>query len=295
MEHKNRKSGAIGIFDSGFGGLEVLKHIVKKLPRYDYLYLGDTARTPYGSRSQEVIFNFTLQAVNFLFKQGCPLVILACNTASAEALRKIQQNYLKNNYPKRRVLGVVIPAAEAAKETTKNNRVGVIATEGTVNSNSFEREIKKLNPKIKVFQQGCPLLVPIIEAGEQNSEIADLALRKYLKPLLAKKIDTLILGCTHYGILEKQIKKIVGQKIHPVKSSLRGAAFGGFNRVKVISEGKIVAEKLADYLQGHLEIEKNLLKTGKQEFLTTDLTSGFQKLAGKFFGRPIRPKKVVLE
>lgn len=166
MKHETCKKGVIGVFDSGFGGLAILKEIVKKLPQYDYLYLGDTARMPYGSRSQEVIYNFTEQAVDFLFKRGCSLVILACNTASSEALRKIQQGYLKNNYPKRRVLGVVIPAAQAAVEITKNNRVGVMATEGTVNSHSFEKEIKKLNPKIKVFQQGCPLLVPIVEAGE---------------------------------------------------------------------------------------------------------------------------------
>lgn len=289
------KKGAIGVFDSGFGGLEILKQIVKKLPNYDFLYLGDTARFPYGSRSQEVICQFSEQAVDFLFKRGCPLVILACNTASSEALRKIQQGYLKKNYPKRRVLGVVIPAAEAAKETTKNNRVGVIATEGTVDSSSFKREIKKLNPKIKVFQQSCPLLVPIVELGEQNSKIADLALKKYLKPLINQNIDTLILGCTHYGFLEKQIKKIVGQKIHPVKSPLRGVAFGGFNRVKVISEGKIVADKLANYLQRHLEIEKNISKTNKQEFLTTDLTDKFQKLGSRFFSKLIQPKKVNLD
>ncbi len=277
MKNNKLKKGPIGVFDSGFGGLEILKQIVKKLPKYDFIYLGDTARTPYGSRSQEVIFNFTQQAVDFLFKQGCPLVILACNTASSEALQKIQQGYLENNYPKRRVLGVVIPAVEAAVEITKNNRVGVIATEGTVKSTAFEREIKKLNPKIKVFQNSASLLVPIIEAGEQNSEIADLALRKYLKPLINQNIDTLILGCTHYGLLEKQIKKIVGQKI------------------KVISEGKIVAEKLADYLQRHPEIEKNISKTSKQIFLTTDLTDKFQKLGSQFFGKQIKPKKINLD
>lgn len=263
----------IGIFDSGFGGLEILRAIVKKLPQYSYIYLGDTQRTPYGSRSQETVFKFTKQAVAFLFKHGCPLVVLACNTSSSEALRKIQQGYLKSNYPKRRVLRVVIPTAEAAAEATKNNRVGVIATEGTVNSSSFEREIKKLNPKIKVFQQGCPLLVPITEAGEQNSEIADLALRKYLKPLINQDVDTLILGCTHYGFLEKQIKKIVGQKI------------------KVISEGKIVARKLADYLKRHPEIGKKLSKNASCRFLTTDLTKKFKTLGSKFFGQTINPEK----
>jgi glutamate racemase len=269
--------GPIGVFDSGFGGLEILRHIVKKLPQYDYIYLGDTARTPYGSRSQEVIYNFTKQAVAFLFKQKCPLVILACNTASCEALRKIQQRYLKNHYPQRRVLGVVIPASEAAKETTKNNRVGVIGTEGTINSMAFEREIKKINPKIKVFAQACPLLVPIVESGEHNTPIAQLALQKYLQPLLAKQIDTLILGCTHYGFLEKQIKKIVGQKI------------------KIIIEGRVVAEKLADYLQRHQDIEKSIAQNQKRKFFTTDLTDKFQKLGSYFFGEPINPQKINLE
>lgn len=280
MTYKNNKiTGPIGVFDSGFGGLEVLKHIVKKLPQYDFIYLGDTARTPYGSRSQEVIFNFAGQAVEFLFKgacpelaEGCPLVILACNTASSEALRKIQQEYTS---PK--VLGVIIPAVERATELTKNNRVGVIATEGTVQSGAFERELKKRNPKIKVFQKACPLLVPIVEAGEHNSEIAKLALQKYLKPLLAKKIDTLILGCTHYGILEKQIKKIVGKNIF------------------VISEGKIVAEKLVDYLNRHPEIETCLTKRSQRVFLTTDLTDKFQTLGTQFFGKKIKPEKISLE
>ncbi len=269
---KIARKGAIGIFDSGFGGLEIAKHIAKKLPQYDFIYLGDTARTPYGSRSQEVILNFTLQAVEFLFKQGCPLVILACNTASSEALRKVQQKYLS---PK--VLGVIIPAVEEAIKLTKNNRVGVIATEGTIKSGAFTREIIKRKPKIKVYSNSASLLVPIVEAGEHNSEIAKLALQKYLKPLTDKKIDTLILGCTHYGILEKQIKKIVGKNI------------------LVVSEGKVVAEKLVDYLQRHGEIEKQLSKNSQQKFLTTDLTDKFQTLGTQFFGKPIKPQKIALE
>lgn len=274
-------TGSIGVFDSGFGGLDILRHIFKKLPQYDFVYLGDNARSPYGSRSQEVIFNFTLQAVDFLFKQGCLLVILACNTASSEALRKIQQDYLAKEYPSNKVLGVVIPAVEKAIELTKNNRVGVMATNGTVSSKAFEREIKKRNSPaggtIKVFQQGCPLLVPIVEAGEHNSEIAKIVLRKYLKPLINKTIDTLILGCTHYGIFEKQIKQIIGKDI------------------QVISEGKIVAEKLADYLQRHNEIEVRLSKKSQRIFLTTDLTNNFQKLGSQFFGQQIKPKKISLE
>jgi len=274
---KNIKKGAIGVFDSGFGGLNILKHIVKKLPQYDFVYLGDSIRAPYGPRSQEVIFDFTLQAVNFLFKKGCCLVILACNTASSEALRKIQQKWLIKNFPENKVLGVIIPAVEKAVETTKNNKIGVIATQGTVNSMAFNKEIKKRNFKIKVFEQACPLLVPIVEAGEDNSEIADIALKKYLKPLLIKKIDLLILGCTHYGILEKKIKQIVGKDVN------------------IISEGKVVAQKLADYLKKHSEIEKRLNKNSQRLFLTTDLTDNFQRLGSKFFGKKIKPQKIILD
>ncbi|MDO8524310.1 MAG: glutamate racemase [bacterium] len=286
MKNNKLTTGPIGIFDSGFGGLEIAKYIAKKLPQYDFIYLGDTARTPYGSRSQEVIFNFTGQAVEFLLKQSCPLIILACNTASSEALRKIQQEFAS---PK--VLGVIIPAVEEAVALTKNNRVGVIATEGTVNSGAFTREIKKRNPKVKVFSKACPLLVPIVEAGEHNSEISKIVLQKYLNPLLAKKIDTLILGCTHYGILEKQIKEILRQ------SSRLHQDFGGQagQVVQVISEGKVVAQKLADYLQRHTEIEKQLSKKSQRVFLTTDLTDKFQILGTQFFGKKISPEKISLE
>lgn len=277
MKNNKIKKGPIGVFDSGFGGLDILKNIVKEMPQYDFVYLGDTARAPYGSRSQNVIYNFTVQAVDFLFKAGCPLVILACNTASSEALRKIQQRYLIEHFPLNRVLGVVIPASEQASQITKNNKIGVIATEGTIKSLAFEREIKKRSPKAEVFQKSCPLLVPIVEAGEHNSEIARLALRNYLKPLLNKKIDTLILGCTHYGILEKEISRIAGKKI------------------KVISEGKIVAGKLADYLERHKKIEKRLSKKSKVVFLTTDLTDKFQNLGSQFFGRKFIGQKVSLE
>ncbi|MFC1790375.1 glutamate racemase, partial [Patescibacteria group bacterium] len=203
----DKRISLVGVFDSGFGGLEIFREIVKKLPDYDYLYLADTARAPYGTRSQEVIYNFTLQAVDFLFKQGCPLVILACNTASSKALRKIQQEYLPQKYPERRVLGVLIPACEEAVEKTSNNKVGVLATEGTVSSKAFVKELKKIKPEVEVSQQAAPLLVSIVESGEHEGEIADLALKNYLEPLLGKEIDTLILGCTHYGILRDKIKK----------------------------------------------------------------------------------------
>ena len=277
----------IGVFDSGFGGLTIFKELVKQLPEYDYIYLGDSARAPYGNRSQELIFKFTKQAVEYLFKplhqifgsggkHGCQLIILACNTASAEALRKIQQEYLPLKYPKRRVLGVIRPTAEEAIKITKNNKIGVIGTEATISSRSYIREIQNLNPKIKIFQRACPLLVPIIEAGEHNQEGIDLILKKYLKPLIKKDIDTLILGCTHYPIIKDKIKKITGQ-------------------IQLISQEEIIGPKLIDYLKRHPEIEKKLGKFKKRIFLTTDLTDKFQKLGSQFFGKKIFPKVIQLE
>lgn len=268
---------SIGIFDSGFGGLNILKEIIKRLPQYDYMYLGDTARTPYGTRSLETVYNFTKQSVDFLFKKGCPLVILACNTASSEALRRIQQDFLSDNHPDKKVLGVVIPASEEAVAKTRNKRIGVIATAGTVNSKSFSREIKKIDEKIKVFQQAAPLLVPFVEAGEHKSKSAGLMIEKYLRPLFMKGIDTLVLGCTHYGILEKEIKKRTDRKI------------------KIIVEGKVVAAKLENYLKQHPEIERKINQNGWRSFYTTDLTDTFTVLGSKFFGRKITAEKISLE
>ena len=270
------KSKKIGVFDSGFGGINILRGIVATLPEYDYLYLGDTARTPYGTRSSEVIYEFTRQAIDFFFANGCELVIIACNTASSDALRKIQQQYLPKHYPHKKVLGVLIPAAEEAVIKTKNNKVGVIATEATVRSHTFVDVLTKLNPKVRVYQQACPLIVPIVEAGEQNSKGADLILQGYLAPLKKKGIDTLILGCTHYGILESRIKKIMG------------------SRVKVISEARVVPKKLKDYLVRHPEIEGKLSKGKTVEFTSTDLTEKFTTLGSKFFGKKIKAWKVTL-
>lgn len=272
----NLRKNFIGVFDSGFGGLAILKEIVKKMPNYNYIYLGDTARTPYGTRSQETVYKFTEQAVDFLFKKRCQLVILACNTASAEALRAIQQKYLPKKYPNRRVLGVIIPVSEEASVKTTGNRIGVIATNGTVKSNAFKRELKKLNHKLKVFQQAAPLLVPLVETGEHNSKAADLILKNYLRPLVKNKIDTLILGCTHYGQLERKIEKIVGKN------------------VSVMAEGKIVAKKLKNYLKNHPEIESKIGKNYKKIFYTTDLTDNFSILGSKFFGKKIKPEKTRL-
>lgn len=275
-EFRNSKKYSIGVFDSGFGGLQILRYIVNELPQYNYIYLGDTARTPYGTRSPELVYQFTRQAVDFLFEQNCWLIILACNTASAEALRKIQQEYLPRRFPKRRVLGVIIPAAEEAAKYTKS-RVGVIATEGSVASGAFVREIKKLDPRLKIFQQACPLLVPIVESGEGKNLATSIILKKYLQPLMKKRIDTLILGCTHYGVLENKIKKIIG------------------NRVYIVDEGTVVGKKLKNYLQKHAEAEKMLGKNSKIKFYTTDLTDKFKVLGNKFFGKKITPQKVSLD
>jgi glutamate racemase len=253
------QKGLIGVFDSGFGGINVLRGIVKELPEYSYLYLGDTARTPYGTRSKDVVYEF------------------ACNTASSDALRKIQREYLPKRHPGKKVLGVLIPAAEIAAARTKNKRIGVIATEGTVRSAAFVRELTKLDPRIKIFQNACPLLVPIVEAGEQNSPATKLILEQYLHPIRKSRIDTLILGCTHYGILESQIKKIIGP------------------RIAIISEASVVPKKLRDYLARHPEIEKQLKKDGSVSFCSTDLTEKFTRLGSLFFGKKISVKKVTLE
>lgn len=270
----------IGIFDSGFGGLTILKGILKKLPQYDYVYLGDNARVPYGSRSPETTYEFTKQAVNYLMEHGCVLVILACNTASALALRKLQKEWLLKNSPKNRILGVIRPAVEKAGEDFKNNqRIGVLATESTAKSQAFSKELKKISAnrqvKIKVFEQGAPLLVPIIEAGEHNWQGTDLILKKYLNPLLRKKIDILILGCTHYPIVKKKIKKIA-------------------KNIKLVSEDEIVPDKLADYLERHPEIERRLSKNRRRLYLTTDLNPRVKFLSSLFLGKKINLKLIKL-
>jgi len=275
--NKNESDKYIGVFDSGFGGLDILKTITKELPNYNYIYLGDTARTPYGTRSKEVIYEFTKQAVDFLFKNNCEIIIFACNTASSDALKKIQQEYLPEHYLNKKVLGVLVPTAEEASKKTKNGKIGVIATERTINSGSFKRELIKLNPNIKVFQKACPLLVPIVETGEQNSKFTDLILKKYLDPLIKQEIDTLILGCTHYGILERKIKKIVG------------------NQIIVLSEAKIIPKKLKNYLERHSDIKKKISRNKKIIFYSTDLTDRFTLLGSKFFGEDIKVKKAFLK
>ncbi len=250
----------IGIFDSGLGGLIIARAIQKKMPQYDYVYYGDTKRVPYGNKSHQAVFEFTREAVDHLFrKENCAIIIVACNTASARALRRIQKEYLPKAYPDKKVLGVLIPAAE---EASKYKRVGILATTGTVNSNTFPAEIKKLNKQTKVFQNPAPILVPLIEAGEK--ELAKPFLIKYLKPFQNKNLDALVLGCTHYPILKRDIKKLLP-------------------KTKIISQDEIIPAKLKDYLTRHPEIAKKLSKKRTIKFITTDTTTETNALIKKWF------------
>lgn len=281
---KNDAVGKIGVFDSGFGGLDIFRHISKELPDYDFVYLGDTARTPYGSRSEQQVYEYTKQGVDFLFDKGCQIIILACNTASADALRKIQQKHLPQKFgpfavSNKNVLGVIIPATEQAVGLTKNNRIGVIATESSVNSGAFVREIQKIKPSINVYQKACPLLVPIVESGETSDEIIMPILKKCLQPLVEEKVDVLILGCTHYGILEDHIKR---------------ALVDMGSEADMVSEGTVVSAKLKDYLNRHNEISEKLSKNSSREFYTTDLAEKFSEIGGKIVGSKIVAQKVSL-
>lgn len=260
----------IGIFDSGVGGLIIAKAIRKAVPKYDYVYLGDTKRVPYGTRSHETVYEFTKEGVDYLFKkENCAIVIIACNTASARALRRIQQEYLPKNFPNRNVLGVLIPTAE---ECAKYKKVGIIGTTGTIASNTFPNEIKKLNLKTKVYQNPAPMLVPLAEEGEKM--LAKPFLIKYLKPLLAEKPDAIALGCTHYPFYKNEIRRIVGSKI------------------RILSQDEIVPKKLKEYFARHGELEKKLAKNGKAKILVTDITKNVIKLSYVWFGGKTKPKLV---
>jgi len=257
----------IGIFDSGLGGLVITHSLIQELPDYDYIYLGDTARVPYGNRSSDVIYQFTREAVDYLFRQDCALIIIACNTASAEALRRVQQEYLPANYPDRRVLGVLIPAAEEAALRSGSGRIGVLATQATVESRAFVREVTKLRPAAEIFQQSAPLLVPLIE--NDAIKFAGPILESYLEPLETSNVDTMILGCTHYPLLRDEIEHHVGAG------------------VTVVDQRDIVPDKLRDYLQRHPEMETRLTKNGRQTFQLTDRTSSAIALANRLFGHEI--------
>lgn len=271
-------STPIGVFDSGYGGLTVLKEIEKLLPQYDFIYLGDNARTPYGTRSFKTVYEYTLQSVQWLFAQGCPLIILACNTASAKALRTIQQKDLPKYNDEKRVLGVIRPTAEIIGNYTSSNQIGILGTEGTVKSESYLIEIEKNFPGIKVFQRACPLWVPLVENNEYESEGANYFIKKDIEALLNKshEIDTVLLACTHYPLLLKKIKKYLPEEI------------------KVISQGAIVAKSLKDYLIRHPEIEKNCSKNSRLQFFTTDSPQDFDKHSEIFFGKKVNSMHIDL-
>lgn len=271
-------SQPIGIFDSGYGGLTVMKEILGKLPQYDYVYLGDNARAPYGNRSFDTVYRYTLQCVEWFFDQGCPLVILACNTASAKALRTIQQNDLQRLNPSNRVLGVIRPTTEIIGRFTQTNKIGILATTGTVQSGSYTIEIEKFYPGVEVFQEACPMWVPLIENNEHNSPGADYFVEKYLQKILnrGKDIDVLLLACTHYPLLLNKIQQYLPA------------------RINVLSQGGIVADSLEDYLQRHPEIEQRCSRGGTRTFYTTDSAEDFDSHASIFFGEPLRSKHLAL-
>lgn len=264
----------IGIFDSGYGGLTVLKEITAKQPQYDYIYLGDNARSPYGTRSFETVYEYTLQCVQWFFSQGCPLVILACNTASAKALRSIQQNDLAKIDETKRVLGVIRPTTEIIGKFTQTGDVGILATKGTVISNSYPIEIEKFYPGINVFQEACPMWVPLVENNEYEGPGADYFIQKNINNLLRQSadIDTILLACTHYPLLMDKIKKAVPAN------------------VTVLSQGEIVADSLVAYLQNHPEMEEKCSKNGQISFFTTDSPQDFDNHAAVFYGKPVKSR-----
>ncbi|MBQ8770684.1 MAG: glutamate racemase [Bacteroides sp.] len=266
-----QEKGPIGVFDSGYGGLTILDKIRKQMPEYDYLYLGDNARTPYGPRSFEVVYEFTLQAVKKLFELGCPLVILACNTASAKALRTIQQTNLPVIDPTRRVLGVIRPTAECIDQLTKSRHIGILATSGTIKSESYLMEIHKLFPDVTVTGEACPMWVPLVENNEYHSKGADYFVQKHINQLLEKDsdIDTLILGCTHYPLLIEKIRQFTPAHI------------------RIVPQGEYVARSLQDYLRRHPEMDSRCTKNGTCRFLTTESTSKFEESASIFLRQDV--------
>jgi len=266
----------LGYFDSGFGGLSVVREIQKRLPQYSFVYLGDNARSPYGSLSLDVIHRYTLEGVIELFERGAKLIVVACNTSSSVALRKIQQEYLPKHHPDKRILGIVIPTAEEVSSLSTTKVIGILATEATVNSHAYPQEILKIDPQVEVRQQACPLLVPLIEAGELPA--ARVPAGRYIESLLKgdPRIDTILLGCTHYALIEDILRPLIPPA------------------VRLVSQGAIVAEKLADYLRRHPEMERRLDKSGTELFLTTEYSPRIQRLATQFFGRPIAIQTVRL-
>jgi glutamate racemase len=268
----------IGVFDSGYGGLTVLREIIKKLPIYDYIYLGDNARAPYGNRSFETVYRYTLECVKWFFSQGCHLVILACNTASAKALRTIQQNDLPKIDKDKRVLGVIRPTTEVIGSLSESQHIGILGTTGTINSNSYVLEIGKFYPSLKVYQQACPMWVPLVENNEYDNHGTDFFVKKYIQQLLQQNesIDTILLACTHYPLLLNKIKEYSPADM------------------KILTQGEIVANSLKDYLSRHPEMEDKCSKTGSRQIYTTDSTEDFDNHASIFFSEQVHAKHVDL-
>lgn len=273
------KTSPIGIFDSGYGGLTILEKFREILPEYDYIYLGDNARTPYGTRSFDVVYEYTLQCVKKLFEMNCELVVLGCNTASAKALRTIQQNDLPKISPEKRVLGVIRPTVEVISDYTKTNHVGILGTQGTIQSGSYPIEINKLFPEVKVTSQACPMWVPLIENNEYQSPGADYFVKKYVDNLLRNDplIDTIVLGCTHYPLLLKKIR----QYIPP--------------HIQVIAQGAIVAESLKNYLSRHTNMDKKISKNGNCLFYTTESVEKFTSSASIFLKKSVKATRISLD
>lgn len=278
IEDNDIMRAPIGVFDSGFGGLTILRDIRRVLPQYDYLFVGDNARAPYGTRSRELVYEFTLQAVKHLFAQGCHLVILACNTASAEALRTIQQQDLPTLAPERRVLGVVRPTVEYVGSQTRTGHIGVFGTPGTIASRSYNIEIEGMYPQFKVHGHACPMWVPLVENRESNGDGADYFVKKDISQLMAEcpDIDTIILGCTHYPLLIDKINRFKPEGVN------------------VIQQGPIVADSLADYLQRHPEIERHCSRGGTCQYFTTEDPDHFSPLASVFVNEPVDAHRIIL-
>ena len=268
--------GPVGVFDSGYGGLTILSEIRKALPGYDYIYLGDNARAPYGSRSFDIVYEFTLEAVTELFRRGCHLVILACNTASAKALRNIQQLDLQRLDPERRVLGVIRPTVEAVGDITRNGHIGIFATPGTVASESYNIEIAKLHPEYAVSAHACPMWVPLVENRDSDRPGADYFVRQDVDALMDtdSEIDTIVLGCTHYPLLYPKIRAAVPEGI------------------EIVRQGDIVARSLVDYLRRHPEMERRLTRSGHTQYLTTENPDKFSSLATLFLGHAIEAERI---
>lgn len=278
-QNLSQTPGPIGVFDSGYGGLTILSKIREAMPEYDYVYLGDNARTPYGTRSFEIVYEFTLQAVTKLFEMGCQLVILACNTASAKALRSIQTNDLPKLDPQRRVLGVIRPTVERIGEITRSGHVGILATAGTIKSESYPMEIHKLFPNIKVSGEACPMWVPLVENNEAQTIGADYFIQKYIENLLQKDqdIDTVVLGCTHYPLLLPKIQKFIPAGI------------------EIVAQGEYVTDSLKDYLHRHPEMDVKCTKNGLCTFCTTEAEEKFIESASAFLNENISVQRITLE